>query len=35
MAPVVIEKARELPERLEIVKAALAGLPEHWQQWHW
>ncbi|MER8394026.1 hypothetical protein NKH10_19240 [Mesorhizobium sp. M1340] len=35
MAPVVAEKARTLPDRLNGLKAALAGLPEHWRQWQW
>lgn len=35
MAAVVVEKARTLPDRLNGVKAALAGLPEHWRQWQW
>ncbi|MER9680791.1 hypothetical protein NKJ23_15865 [Mesorhizobium sp. M0184] len=35
MAPVIGEKARTLPDRLNGLKAALAGLPEHWLQWQW
>lgn len=35
MAEVVVEKARTLPDRINGLKAALAGLPEHWRQWQW
>lgn len=34
-ATVATEKARELPERVATLSAALAGLPEHWRQWQW
>jgi hypothetical protein len=35
MARVVTEKARTLPDRVNGLLAALAGLPEHWRQWQW
>jgi hypothetical protein len=35
MARVVVEKARTLPDRVNGLLAALAGLPEHWRQWQW
>lgn len=34
-AQITSEKASELPERIANLKAALAGLPEHWRQWQW
>ena len=34
-AAIAAEKARDLPERLSMLRAALEGLPEHWQQWQW
>ncbi|RWQ35792.1 MAG: hypothetical protein EOS20_17110, partial [Mesorhizobium sp.] len=35
MAEVVAEKARTLPDRVNGLKAALAGIPEHWRQYQW
>lgn len=34
-AEIAAEKARELPERLAVLRAALEGLPDQWQQWQW
>ncbi|TIY02988.1 MAG: hypothetical protein E5V22_16420, partial [Mesorhizobium sp.] len=34
-ATIAAEKARGLPERVAMLSAALAGLPEHWRQWQW
>lgn len=35
MAGIVVEKARTLPDRVNGLKAALAGLPEHWRNYQW
>ncbi|AZO67644.1 hypothetical protein [Mesorhizobium sp. M6A.T.Cr.TU.016.01.1.1] len=35
MAEIVAEKARTLPDRVNGLKAALAGIPEHWRQYQW
>ncbi|RWF33743.1 hypothetical protein [Mesorhizobium sp.] len=35
MAEIVAEKARTLPDRINGLKAALAGLPEQWKNWQW
>ncbi|GGD43909.1 hypothetical protein GCM10011335_53180 [Aureimonas glaciei] len=32
---ITAEKSRPLEERVEILRAAIEGLPAHWRQWQW
>ena len=34
-ARITAERAASLPERIDALKIAIAGLPEHWHQWQW